>query len=347
MRLGIVMLIGAGYLSIRLVGFMSVPRGTNAAEPTGAGHVSKVAAKVLLLHSYHRGYPWVDAITRGVRMALSDADVDLQIVYMDTKRHTDETFKQRAGESVKSVVAEWKPDVIIVADDNAQRYFAESYMGRDDVQIVGCGINAKPETYGYPATNATAILERPHFRQTMAMLHRLVPQARRIGVLSDDSPTSRGALQFMDDTSLDCRIVSREMVATFGEWKDAVRRLETTADAIAIYMYHTLKSADSTESLEPTSVVRWTMDNSSLPVVGFFIFAVDDGALCGYLESGVEHGMRAGAIALEILAGKTAGQIETVTVLEGQSMLNLKTAQKLGLTIPDSVIADVAVLVEN
>jgi ABC-type uncharacterized transport system substrate-binding protein len=124
-----------------------------------------------------------------------------------------------------------------------------------------------------------------------------------------------------------------------------VWRLETTADAIAVYMYHTLKEPGNPESLEPTAVMRWTVDNSSLPVLGFFIFAVDDGALCGYLESGVGHGMRAGTMALEVLAGKSAGEIEIATALEGQSMLNLKTAKRLGLVVPETVVQGIDVLV--
>jgi ABC-type uncharacterized transport system substrate-binding protein len=137
------------------------------------------------------------------------------------------------------------------------------------------------------------------------------------------------------------------MVTTFGQWKAAVRRLEKTADAIAIYMYHTVKESGNRVSLDPKIVMDWTVAESSVPIIGFFIFAVDDGALCGFLESGVEHGLRAGQMAAEILRGKSAGEIPIVTALEGQSMLNLKTAQKLNLTVPDDMVGQIDVLVED
>ncbi len=323
-----------------------MPRATKANEIVHPISEQDVGPRVWLVHSYHAGYPWVDAITRGVRMALSRSNVDLQILCMDTKRNTDEGFKRDAGDRARQIVTEWRPSVVIAVDDNAQKHFAQSYAGRDDVQIVFCGVNAKPEEYGYPASNVTGVLERPHFKSSLALLRRMVPQARRVAVLSDDSPTSAGALQFMDDAT-DFEIASKDMVSTFDQWKDRVRQLQATADAIAIYMYHTVKEAGSTQSLDPTAVMRWTVDNSSTPIVGFFIFAVDDGVLCGYLESGVEHGQRAGIMAVEILGGKRAGQIDIVTALDGQSMLNLKTARKLGLTIPDSIPGSIEILVEN
>jgi hypothetical protein len=59
------------------------------------------------------------------------------------------------------------------------------------------------------------------------------------------------------------------------------------------------------------------------------VFAVDDGALCGYLESGVEHGYKAGQMAVDIINGKPAGQIPIITAPEGQSMLNLHAAETL------------------
>lgn len=69
--------------------------------------------KVLLVHSYHTGYPWVDAITRGVRMVLSDANVDLQVYYMDTKRRTSEQWKKAAGEKACELINEWRPDIVV------------------------------------------------------------------------------------------------------------------------------------------------------------------------------------------------------------------------------------------
>jgi len=300
--------------------------------------------KVLLVHSYHTGYPWVDAITRGVRMALSGSNIDLEIYYMDTKRNTSEEWKVESGNNAMQVVRDWEPDVIIAADDNAQKYFAVNYIGMEKPQIVFCGVNAEPEAYGYPASNVTGILERPHFNESLDLLNEIMPGVENIAIISDDSPTSQGALSYMRAEDTELNVVSTATPSTFQDWQDEVRRVQDLADAIAIYMYHTVKPADGMESMDPKEVMVWTVENSNIPIVGFFVFAVDDGALCGFLESGAEQGMRAGEITLQIIGGMAPGDMPVVTALEGQSMLNVATATRLGLNVPDAMVDSIDIV---
>ena len=82
--------------------------------------ISRQGKKILLIHSYHAEYPWVAAITDGVRKALAGENITLDIFYMDTKRHPADAWKIKAGEQAQKVIAEWKPDAVIAADDDAQ-----------------------------------------------------------------------------------------------------------------------------------------------------------------------------------------------------------------------------------
>ena len=56
-----------------------------------------IGKKILLVHSYHAEYPWVDSITKGVQATLEGTGVDLDIFYMDTKRKTEEAWKFDPG----------------------------------------------------------------------------------------------------------------------------------------------------------------------------------------------------------------------------------------------------------
>jgi ABC-type uncharacterized transport system substrate-binding protein len=323
-----------------------------SAAETGAsdGYTSNREAnlagrKVLLVQSYHKGYPWVDAITRGVRMAMSHKQVDLQLYYMDTKRNTTPAWKKESGEKAKALVAEWQPDVVIAADDNAQEYFAKDFAGKARPQFVFCGVNVDLSQYGYPASNITGILERPHFNASLNLLKQMKPNTHRIALLSDYSPTSEGALAYIRKQKTPYKIVSCQTPVLFRDWKSAVENARHNADAIAVYMYHTVQSRNGALSMDPKEVMAWTVAHSKIPIVGFFIFAVDDGALCGFMESGVEHGYRAGQMALEMLQGKTAEQIPVVTALEGQSMLNLNTARQLKIPVSPDLIKQVDVVI--
>lgn len=308
--------------------------------------VSRQVGKVLLVHSYHSGYPWVDVITRGVQMALDGQHIEVKTFYMDTKRRTDLAWKEQAGAEAKEIVAQWQPDVVIAADDNAQQYFAKDYVETDGPSVVFCGVNAKLSVYGYPARNVTGILERPHFAESLGMLSRLLPQARHIAIVTDDSPTSTGAIDYMIAPA-PWRIVSCEQPRTLEQWRAAIGSAQNRADAIAVYMYHTLKDGDGQTSVEPSQVMSWTVKNSRIPIVGFSIFAVDDGVLCGYLESGVEHGFKAGQMAREILDGTAPGEIPIVTALEGHAMINLATARDLDIEVPSRVLIETAIVVEE
>jgi ABC-type uncharacterized transport system substrate-binding protein len=308
---------------------------------------TRPATKVLLIHSYHTGYPWVDAITRGVRMVLSDANVDLQMYYMDTKRRTSKQWKTAAGEKACDLIKEWQPAIVIGADDNAQQYCLKKYAGQASPQIVFCGVNADLEKYGYPASNVTGVQEKPHVEKSLNMFRKLKPDARRIAIVTDDSPTSDGGLKFLKSPPEPFEIVTIKTPSTFDAWKKAIEDVRPLADGIATYMYHTVKSdaSDHSESVEPETIMAWTVDHCGLPIIGFFIFTVDDGGLVGYLESGVEHGMEAAKMVKQIMAGITAGDIPVKTALQGQSMLNLITARKLGIEVPDEMIKNTEIIV--
>ena len=293
--------------------------------------------KVLLVHSYHKEYEWVAGITRGVRRALGGHNVDLQLFYMDAKRRNGEPWRYQAGAMAKEVVAQWRPDVVIAADDDAQQYFARDFAGASWPLVVFCGVSEPPESYGYPAKNITGILERPHFAASLSLLRRIVPGVRRIAVMTDNSATSRGALEYMKNETAGFDIISWSQPGTLEQWRQQVQVAGKAADALAVYMYHTVGQRGTAQNVEPRQLMSWTVANARVPVVGFFTFAMDDGALCGMVESGAEHGYEAGQISLQVLAGKKPADFPVKTAKYAISMLNLETAKKLGINIPHDI----------
>ncbi|MFH1420201.1 MAG: ABC transporter substrate binding protein [Planctomycetota bacterium] len=303
------------------------------------------SGNVLLVHSYHREYEWVAGISRGVQRALENTDVELETYYMDTKRRTEAAWKQESGQSALKTVETWQPDVVIAVDDNAQQYFARHLIGKNKPKVVFCGVNAEAADYGYPAANATGILERPHYRETLALLSKIKPDVRRIAVITDNSPTSAGALKYMRAQEIALDVVAWETPGTFKEWQQQIQAAQDRADAIVTYMYHTVAQEDTKQSMTPSEVMAWSVANSRIPLVGMFSFAVDDGMLCGAVESAVEHGVEAGRITQQILAGVPPSEIPIVTATQGQTMLNLDTARKLGIVVPPSVIESVDIVI--
>lgn len=318
--------------------YLAHPRGDEQSRSSASVRVVRPVGdrKVLIVHSYHAEYPWVGNISAGIEKGLDNSASEVRTFYMDTKRKNDEASKVAAGQQAAELVSEWNPHVVVTCDDDAQRYFASRYAGKDAPLVVFCGVNGDAATYGYPAANITGVLERPYFLETLKFLDVLCPGFKRIVLISEESITSDLAFRFMQADGSSFEIVSKTKCSDFAQWQKAVEDAQTRAGAIGVYTYHSLKKAGTNENMDPAEVMRWTIQNSSLPVVGFLDFAISDGAICGMVESGEEQGLRAGQIARQLLNGKKASAFPIVeTGLHGRKLLNMDTARAMKIVVPD------------
>jgi ABC-type uncharacterized transport system substrate-binding protein len=314
----------------------------SAAAPHGSALRAIAGRKVLFVNSYDVDNPWGASITKGVEEGLRGSDVQLEVLYMDTKRRTDEEWKIQAGQKACQKVDQWQPDVIIASDDNAQQYFAEKYVG-SSLPIVFCGVNQDPSRYGYPAANATGILERPNLRATLELLRTLRPVSR-IAVISDDCQTSVGAVNFIKQVAADVEIVDIRTVSTFQEWKEVVLELNGKVDALGIYDYHTIKETAGGQSMDAKSVMDWTRANATMPTFGFAEFAIKDGVMAGVVQSPEEHGRKAANYALEILRGVPMDALPMIRATCGQRMVNTDEVARLHLALPSKGLADTVLI---
>lgn len=302
---------------------------------------SAFAAKILVVQSYHTGYAWVDDIDAGIAKALEGAGYEVKYFYMDTKRKTSEEWKVESGKLAMKEVETFKPDVVITADDNAQKYFAQALAGKAGApQVIFCGVNAEPSDYGFPAENVTGIIERPHFAQSIGMFQKIEPSAKKIIMICDDSITSLNTQKFCKTVDTPLPVVDYVNPSTFDQWKAAITGAKDKADAIIMFNYHTVKADDQAkESMPSAEVMAWTVENSPVPVISLLTFGVQDGALCGIAEDGREHGFLAAELAKQLIqSNKKASEFPVSRTKQGIVMLNLKTASKLQIKVPYPII---------
>ena len=295
--------------------------------------------KVLLVHSYNTGYPWVDSITRGVKKTLAGSGIQLKIFYMDTKRNASPEWKIKSGEMAMEQVKALDPDVVIAVDDNAQEFFARKLAGQARPQVVFLGVNAAPDKYGYPAANITGILERPLVAETMNLLKEIYPRIKTAAFITDKSETSDGVIEHIKSLKdLPLRIVAIEQPETFKDWQEAVSRAQLTADAVIFSTYHTVRRGNEKLSMPPLGVIKWTLANNKKPSAGLLEFNMEDGVLCGVADSGEEYGIEGGGMALQMItAGKTAKDFPIKASGKGIRMINISAAAKLGISVPAGV----------
>lgn len=271
--------------------------------------------RVLVLHSYDRDYSWTRDVNTGLKRVLDQkSHYAVRWFYMDTKRHPWPDYKSTIGAAARRVIDNWKPDVVIAVDDDAQEYVMRHYVNRPGIRIVFAGVNGEAGAYGYDgAGNVTGILERKELdfiRDTVVTLAADRPAGApplRLVHIGDNSESVHS-----DDRSMHAfdwspvQLLDSQLVDTFEQWQQAVNTAPGRADFITISNYRKLRrSAQDRSLVPPKEVVRWTVDHARLPILGSNGFYVEDGGAFAIGTSPFEQG--------EVAAGLTAELIEKGT----------------------------------
>lgn len=306
------------------------------------------AGKVLVIESYHQGFSWDESYLRGIYGVLSP-EHEIRTFEMDTKRIPEEFFADKADEAFV-LFQEYQPDLVVLADDNANRFMAPKLLGTG-VPIVFLGLNNNPREYGlYGYSHVAGIIERPLLFASVNIARKISPfSMKKVLFLFDSSETSNlvVASAFHDGTSKDiCGVrADARQVSTVAEWMETVRSAKKSGyDLIFVGLLQRLKDARGL-CTKGESVLEWTVENAPVPCLGLWDFSIGKGKLpAGLVHLGEYQGRAAGEIAKKLLAGERNVGVP-LTVEEGVFMFSRSEAEKAGLIIPPALQAD-AVVVE-
>jgi len=299
--------------------------------------------RVLVLHSYDANYPWSRDVTVGINRVLSKKTYAIRWYYMDAKRHPGKESKESAGKGARALIDNWRPDVIIAVDDDAQEYVAKKYADRKDIKIVFAGLNGGHDLYGYDkATNVTGILERkwyPAMKHAILTIHQSDGKRAPVRVMniSDNSESVQKDEIFLKafDWSPVVLMESR-LVKTMDEWKLAVKDANAKADFIITDNYRKLLlDAGKKVLMKPGDVIKWTMANTTIPIIGTNGFIVEDGGMLAIATSPFEQGEVAAGMAVQIIDKKVAPKdIPVVSTKQFVVYMNKKKLNERGITMP-------------
>jgi len=297
-------------MALFIIGALAAFIGTNLAKP-----------RILVLHSYDLDYSWVRDVNVGINRVLRGKPYNIRWHYMDTKRNPSNDFRERAGLLARRIIGDWKPDLIIAVDDDAQKYAVMYYavtpaeakkLSKKPVQIVFVGLNGEPKPYGYDlAMNATGILERKQWTAVKNLIgdavRPRVPATRqlRIAYVGDTSGSVKEDTKFIDSFDWSpYKLVSSKLVSTYDDWKAEVARANNEADVLLTTNYRRIQetAADTKRMVDPAELVKWTEDNTpKIPVIGTNGFYVEDGGMIAIATSPFEQGEVGAHMAVDIL----------------------------------------------
>lgn len=325
-----------------------------APAPDASPSPSAAKRRLLIIDSYHEGYPWSEGILQGALKTLgvtrapdgglddSKSSVTVFITRMDTKRNTSDQFHREAGQKVKALIDSWKPDIVIAADDNASKFVIVPYFRGADLPFVFCGVNWDASAYGFPARNVTGMLE---VSLIPSMLTALSPFVRgpRIGLLgAKNESNQKEADAYRSQFKLDLSEI--QLVDDFEAWKTAYISLQTKVDLL-ILAPPSFLAAGAETAAKQAEAKKFVLDNTKIPT-GSVEDWIAPYSLVTFAKRSSEQGEWAAQTSLKILAGAPPGQIPIVMNQQASVFLNMPLARRLGVNFPVELVEQ-ATLVEE
>ncbi len=298
-------------LIVSCVLFSAVCAGGALASDVGDAQ-SATSKRILILHSYHKGFSWTDNIEIGIRTALRDAPIEIFTEYLDSKRQPLKTAKPHMSEYLKWKYKTISFDLLILSDNNALT-FLQDYKETlfPDIPIVFCGINNFQSTLldGFE-NRITGVVEKTDPVRTLQLIRRLQPKAKKLYIVTGTTPTGAAV-----ENEVKAALTSDSFGFT-PIWLHGLSTVElqqnltsvSPDDAVLLILFN----RDKDGVYHSNEAAAELVDRVSLaPVYGMWDFYLGHGIVGGMLASSLDQGQTAGGLALEILYQKSIPPVVT------------------------------------
>ena len=326
-----------------------------------AVHAVGAPAKVLVVHSYGSAHVCGKPQGDGVARALAEAgwrhgeNLELRSVFMDTKvKYTTPEAVRERGKMALEVVEEFKPDVVVVLDDNAIREVMLPLVGRDDMAVVFSGMNGQPADYNAkaaflkslqePGGNVTGVYEKLHLVKSLRVMTAALGEMKagdRVVGITDFSPTGNAITrQFEIELEGESPQLGWDLrrVKDFEEYKALIQELNQDPSVRAIYPAALKLETAEGETYAAGKIFEWTTQHSRKPEMALNYYFSKIGLFGGAAVDFTAMGYMAGKKAALILGGSKPGAIPIEDASDYAIVFNVERATALQIDIPESLL---------
>jgi hypothetical protein len=268
--------------------------------------------RILVLHSSQRSSTTVGKMDEGIRQTLdrNRQPMTVRWHYLGMDALPDEDHRQDATKEGLRTLQQFKPDVVIAVDDEAQEYVMRRFAGLARPKVVFAAIDHEPAEYGYVgAANVTGVTETLPLAAIRDLLQYVKKgQPVRLAVLSDASPTGKGRVKQLQAFDWAPHSVASVHAPTdFAAWQAAVKGMEGKADVVLMLSHGRLPAGPGAAGAVPEAeLIQW-METHSVPLpMGTDIEYVQQGGGLSVAPSAKSMGEVAAANALSWLKAKSA-----------------------------------------
>jgi PAS domain S-box-containing protein len=277
----------------------------NAADFDVDDRQPHIPKRILILHSYHKGFSWTENIERGIRTALEKVPVELFIEYLDSKRQPLDVAGPHMFEYLTWKYRTLPIDLLILSDNNALT-FLHRYKRTlfSDVPIVFCGINNfQPALLDGFKNRITGVVEKTDPVRTFQLIRMLQPKAKKLYLITGTTPTG-AAVEKEVESALKLDRLSFTPVWFRGlSTAELQQKLAAVSPGDAVLLV--LFNRDKEGVYYSNKAAAELIDRATFaPVYGMWDFYLGHGIVGGMLTSSRDQGQTAGKLALEILQKK-------------------------------------------
>jgi|GEM_PF-1289636 len=280
--------------------------------------------RVLLISSYHPGFPTFFKQIEGIKSALSPAGVHLDVEFMDSKRFMNEqnlnAFKNMLKVKLEALD---DYDVIITSDDNALNFAIENQQELfPGIPVVFCGVNNQDKARSMNNSDRfTGVIEAVSMTGTIKAITDLFPDVTKIYSIVDSTPSGQGDLKLLrqkmhDFPALELNVISLEKIS----WKKLGETLAVLPEDSAVLLLSAYrdKSGIAKSFADGLQVI---VQQCKRPVFHLYEHGLGDGIIGGKIISHYEQGAIAGRIALDIMNGKPVKDIPVVEGVDANKLI--------------------------
>lgn len=277
-------------------------------------------------------HPALDAVRDGIKEVLSESgynEGDLKFTYESAQGNP-----AIAAQIARKLVGE-SPDVIVaISTPSAQ----SAVTATRDIPVVFSAVTdplgAKlVSNYEVPGANVTGLSDMSPVAQHLLLIQEFLPNLKKIGVpYNPGEPNAVAIVEILKTEALGMGIEIVEAPAPkSSDVMIAAQKLIGDVDAIYTPTDNTILTA-----LE--SVVKVGIDGQ-LPVFSADTGSVERGAIAALGFNYGDIGRQTGEVVVRILKGEKAGDIPVRVANGSELYVNPKMAARMGVEIPESVMA--------
>jgi putative ABC transport system substrate-binding protein len=312
-----------GLAVVLALGLALAPMDVGAQAPSNVYRVGRLSVLV--------DSPSIEAFRRGLRELGWEVDQNLVIEIRsaggDAKR-----LPALAAELVRMNV-----DVIVAASSDSVE---AAFRATKSIPIV-MSVGSDPERRDWikslarPGGNVTGLIAfLPEMGgKRIELVKDLLPKARRVGVMTDDSPSNRSEFEHVEAAGRALGLEIQHVVVKSAEDLDPALTLIRKAPVDALYVQPSARLLDRLRGRIAAFGI-----SARLPVIGAIPFHAESGYLLSYGASSVGWAHRSAYFVDKILKGAKPADLPVEQSTKFELVINMKTAKALGLTIPQTLL---------